>query len=171
MKYVSTEDCYKFVFPYIYSQLSGSEPTAQYEQEPEGLNELAKVLQLVENDSYYPSFEGKAAYLLCSIAGSQYFTNGNKRLGIIVLMLFLIFNEVELLVLTVKEYRELLKDLFPLHIWENNSNIGEGEPLFLYNLAILIGDRNQWGEGMSFDTLKEKVANLFSILYRLQANS
>lgn len=169
MKYVSLEDCRHVVFPYIYKQLTSTEPSAQYEQEQNGLDELNKVLHLVESDTFYPSFEDKGAYLLCSIAGSQYFSNGNKRLGVIVLMLFLIINDVELRTLTVSEYQKILADSFPRHTWEDNASIREGNPLFLYNLAIVIGDRNKWDEGTDFSALKQKAAKMFAALYRLSS--
>lgn len=167
MKYVSIRDCHQFVFPYIYNQLTSNEPTDQYEKNIKGLGELTKVLDLVQNNSFYPLLKDKAAYLLSSIAGSQYFNNGNKRLGVIVLIFFLIINDVEIRVLTIDQYLEIVGKFFPMHTWENNSNIQENEPLLLYNLAIIIGDKKRQGEGADFDILKQNVSRIFDILYRL----
>lgn len=167
MEYVSLEDCKTDIFPFIYAELTRTEPSAQYEQESNGLAELDKVLHLVQNDSFYPTFPDKAAYLLCSVAGSQYFSNGNKRLGVSVLMQFRIQNNARQLVLTATKYQEMLAKFFPKHAWESNSTIIEADPLFLYNLAIVIGDRNQWGEAVNFDVLKKKVSEMFSELYVL----
>lgn len=167
MQYVSLDDSKSFIFPYIYEQLSGEEPSAQYELESNGLAELDKVLHLVQSDTFYPTIADKAAYLLCSIAGSQYFSNGNKRLGVMVLTQFIILNKIKILILSRKEYQALLKRFFSRHTWESNSTIIENEPLFLYNLAIIIGDRNRWGQNITFDTLKKTIAELFSLLYQL----
>ena len=167
MEYVSLEDCRSSIFPFIYAELTRTEPSAQYEQESDGLSELNKVLHLVKNDSFYPAFSEKAAYLLCSIAGSQYFSNGNKRLGITVLMQFRVLNNAQLLVLTAKELQKMLAKFFPKHIWESNPSIAEADPLFLYNLAIVIGSRNNWGENANFDVLKKKVTEMFAELYHL----
>lgn len=167
MQYVTLGHCRTTVFPFIYAELSRTEPSAQYEQENNGLAELDKALHLVENDSFYPTFADKAAYLLCSIAGSQYFSNGNKRLGVTVLIQFHILNNAKQLVLTAKKYQKLLAKFFPKHSWESNPTIIEADPLFLYNLAIVIGDRTKWGDGVDFTALKQKVSEMFSELYHL----
>lgn len=167
MRYVSIEDCQKFVFPYIYSQLSDVEPSAAYESEKAGLADLKKVLELIQSDTFYPSFYDKAAYLLCSISGSQYFSNGNKRLALTTLVQFLILNEIPLKTFTDDEYQKLLFKIFPKHTWEKNTYIEEGHPLFLYNLAIIIGDRTVWGEGVDFSDLKQKIGEIFEVIYRL----
>ena len=166
MNYISLEGCKRFVFPYIYEQLTNNEPTAQYEQESTGIAELKKVFELVQNDLFYPTLPHKAAYLLCSIAGSQYFSNGNKRLGVITLLFFLIMNDAEVLALDSEGYEKLLRNYFPSLIWEHNLVIGDNLPIFLYNLTILIGDRKQWGQGIEFDAVKGKVTELFSVLCR-----
>ncbi|MBI3255645.1 MAG: Fic family protein [Candidatus Andersenbacteria bacterium] len=166
MKYVSLTDCKEEVFPYIYEQLSSAEPSAKYEEEPEGLKELEKVLALVKQNSFYPTLIEKAAYILCSIAGSQYFSNGNKRLGVVTLLQFLIVNSVVVLVLSNEDaYIELLRKAFPQHTWEHNSEIKDGNPLFLYNLAIVIGDRKKWSKNDNFTAVKEKITKMFQTLY------
>lgn len=167
MQYVTLDHCRNAVFRFIYEKLSSTEPSAQYEQESNGLAELDKVLHLVESDSFYPTFADKAAYLLCSIAGSQYFSNGNKRLGATVLMQFRILNNAKQLVLAAKKYQKLLAKFFPKHSWESNPTIVEADPLFLYNLAIVIGDRTKWGQNVDFTVLKQKVSAMFSQLYFL----
>lgn len=167
MEYVSLDYCKTKVFPYIYARLSKDEPSAQYDQEANGLQELEKVLHLMESDMFYPTFPDKAAYLLCSIAGSQYFSNGNKRLGVMTLMSFLVLNHVKLVTLSAKKYQSLLRHKFPKHNWENNTTIVKSHALFLYNLAIIIGDRTVWEDGVDFDVLKKKVSEMFSELYHL----
>src|SRR3989338_5329078 len=94
VRYFGIEACKMYGFPYIYSKLTDAEQAPDYEFELNGIAELEKVLEFVRNDSYYSSFEEKCAYLICSIAGSQYFSNGNKRLSVTVLLMFLMANDV-----------------------------------------------------------------------------
>ena len=164
--YVTMENCVKTVFPYIHRRLAFEEQAPEYQFDVEGMAELEKVLELVRNDEYYSSFHAKAAYLICSIAGSQYFSNGNKRLAIVVLMMFLLLNMTQIAELSREQFRDLLSELFPLHTWDDNRSIEESYPLFLYNLAIIIGDRHVWPI-QNFDNLKQSVQTLFEILHKV----
>lgn len=166
MRYVELENCKKVAFPYIHQHLSEDEPAPAYQEESTGLAELEKVLTLVRNDRYYPTFADKAAYLFCGIAGSQYFSNGNKRLSVAVLLLFLIANRAEILVLPKEGYGAMLLGQFPVHRWEENPYIGGAFSLFLYNLAIVVADRPRWGV-MDFGMLRGRVAVIFERLLRL----
>lgn len=166
MRYVSIEDCQRIVFPYIHRFLSTGEAAPDYEREESAMLELTKVLALVQDDTYYPSIVEKAAYLISGLAGSQYFSNGNKRLGVTTLLTFFALNRAELLDRPAEGYRELLRSNFPLHVWEENLNIGGAHSLFLYNLAIVIGDRSQWGVD-DFGGLRQRVAAIFAELYQL----
>jgi prophage maintenance system killer protein len=166
MWYLDLQTCGEQVFPFIHHFLSANEPAPQYEVELRGIQELEKVLDFVQDDQFYPSFQEKAAYLICSIAGSQYFSNGNKRLGVASLLFFLVENAAEWEALEEHEYGDVLSGVFSGHVWERNSNIPEAQPLFLYNLALVIGDRSKWGTN-DFSVLKEKVATIFQHLYRI----
>lgn len=94
VKYFGLQACYAYGFPYIYDELADAEQAPRYEAEANGIAELEKVLAFAQIDAYYPTFDEKSAYLLCSIAGSQYFSNGNKRLAVTVLLMFLMHNDV-----------------------------------------------------------------------------
>ncbi|PIP65244.1 hypothetical protein COU77_01050 [Candidatus Peregrinibacteria bacterium CG10_big_fil_rev_8_21_14_0_10_49_16] len=52
--------------------------------------------------------------------------------------------------------------------WEQNSSIINAHALFLYNLAIVIGDRTQWG-GANYQEMKQRVTNMFAHLYSIPA--
>lgn len=164
MRYLTLDDCRRAVFSYIYRNLSVEEPAPAYELENEGMAELDKVLELVQT-SYYPALHDKAAYIVSSLAGSQYFSNGNKRLAVITLLAFLLLNDTEVKRRSTNEYQELLKEYFPLHDWEHNKVIQDSHAVFLYNLAIVIGDRNKWG-GLSFSALWRTIAQMFGDIYR-----
>jgi prophage maintenance system killer protein len=165
--YLTEEDFRKVGFPFIQQVLAEHEPAPNYLSEPNGMAELLKVISFVQNDLYYPTFSDKAAYLLCSVAGSQYFSNGNKRLAVTTLMLFLAKNSAAIPKSIESKYEEILRISFPLHAWEGNEQIKEGHPLFLYNLAIVIGDRAKWGM-KDFSAVRDIIAMVFDGVYRLE---
>lgn len=66
----------------------------------------------------------------------------------------------------LSEYKNFLIEIFPSAKWENNLNIEHPHALFLYNLALVIGDRKRWGGG-GFDELKANVGKLFAHIYRI----
>lgn len=166
IRYFNLKACIAFGFPWIYDELTAAEPTPNYESEAGGMADLNKALEFVKNDEYYPEFEDKCSYLLCSIAGSQHFSNGNKRLGVTVLLMFLQKNDAYISDDYV-ELRSLIPRHFPLHTWEENSNLaGDAHAQFLYNLALVIGDRNKWG-CTGFNEMREKVTTIFRSIYLL----
>ncbi len=165
MKYIQHQDL-SAIFQFIQDVLTEGEPAPQYADEPSGMAELAKVLEFVQNDSYYPTFSDKCGYLLCSIAGAQYFSNGNKRLAVFTLMQFLVMNDAGVWRADEDGFRILMYQIFPLYCWEENMYIPQSEQQFLYNLAIVIGDPNVWGTE-KFDVLKEKVGEICGLVYRL----
>jgi len=79
--------------------------------------------------------------------------------------MFLLLNDTEILETDEEAYSQILIRAFPQHTWESNQNIEGGHPLFLYNLATVVGDRHRWGTN-DFSELKEKVATVFSKIYR-----
>jgi len=164
MEYLSFDECKKDIFPFIHQHLTHEEPAPAYEAEARGVEELKKVLTFVQDNMFYETFAEKAAYLLCSITGSQYFSNGNKRVGVGVLLFFLGINDATLESLDDNSYEALLKQSFPNSQWDPNQNIPDAHALFLYNLAIVIGDRTQWG-GASYQEVKQRVTNMFAHLY------
>lgn len=164
MLYLTMAMCRQEIFPYIHAELTKGESAAEYQDEESGLFELEKILSFVQHDGYYPSFYDKAAYLICSIAGAQHFSNGNKRLSIVVLMKFLGLNETLILLNKHEALRSLLEAAFPQCQWEDNARIADPHAHFLYNLAIVIGDKTVWGT-TDFSGIKQRIADIFSALY------
>src|SRR5688572_29725858 len=113
MKYLMMHDCRVVVFSYIQRSLTKDEPASEYDRETTGMAEIEKILNFVRNDDYYPNFENKCAYMLCSIAGSQHFSNGNKRLSIALLMHFLAVNDVTVVNMSAHELKTVLQLSFP----------------------------------------------------------
>lgn len=167
IQYFGIEACKKYGFPYIYAKLTVSETAPDYKAEHDGMADLEKVLSLMRHDGYYPSFYDKAAYLITSIAGSQYFSNGNKRLAVVVLLMFLQANAVRFLD-DKKGLQSILQEFFPAYAWEDAASISDGHSLFLYNLAIVIGDRHAW-PSQEFSSMKQQVADMFTHIYELEA--
>lgn len=166
IQYLDIEVCRELVFVLIQNFLAHDEPVPSYELEEDGIEKLEKVLGLVQQDNYYRTFHEKAAYMICSIAGSQYFSNGNKRLAVATLLIFLIQNDVQVLDINADQYKQILFEKFPEYVWDSNIHIHGSHALFLYNLAIVIGDRTKWGFH-DFTVLKERVSSLFTYLYKL----
>jgi prophage maintenance system killer protein len=163
IRYFGLHACKEYGFPYIYARLTTAEQAPNYEDEASGIAELGKVLSFVQNDMYYPTFEEKCAYLICSIAGSQYFSNGNKRLSVTILLMFLMLNEA-VVSEDVLQLQNVLHEAFPLHVWDGNASIEEPYSLFLYNLAIIIGDRKKWPSD-DFTTMRDSVSSIFALIH------
>lgn len=166
MRYITDAMCRELVFPFIHKYLSSAEAAPTYEFEAEGMEELEKVLSFIQDDRYYPTFAHKCAYLLCGCAAAQYFSNGNKRLGVALLLLFLIINETHVLSFSREDAKAALEELFPHSRWDDNPLIDEPLPILLYNLAVVAGDRTQWNSE-DFQGLKERCTQLFDVLFRL----
>lgn len=166
MEYLDLQICVSDVFPFIHALLTKNEPAPAYTQEHSGMQELEKVLTFMRDDRFYPSFPEKAAYMMCSIAGSQYFSNGNKRLSVTVLLSFLGRNSAFIEVIARGGYQKIFTDAFPAGTWEQNAAVADPHALFLYNLAITIGDRKRWG-CTDFTELREKVSAIFLHIYHL----
>lgn len=56
------------------------------------LGRLESVLQNIQNDLYYPTFEEKITHLFFSVCKFHCFVDGNKRLAITLCAQFLLFN-------------------------------------------------------------------------------
>ena len=57
------------------------------------VGKLESVLQHIENDDYYPTFDRKLAHLFFSACKFHCFVDGNKRIAIATLLIFLYFND------------------------------------------------------------------------------
>ena len=53
---------------------------------------LDSVLEHIQNDDYYPTFEDKLVHLVWSVNKNHFFSDGNKRLSITLGGLFLLLN-------------------------------------------------------------------------------
>ena len=53
---------------------------------------IRKVLDFVQNDSYYPSFVDKLTYLVFGLCNGHYFEDSNKRVALTIGVWFLVHN-------------------------------------------------------------------------------
>ena len=110
--YPSIKACREEIFPEIHERLTQWEQAPDYERERRGADELQKIFALVRTRRYR-TFHDKAAYIVCSIVTGHAFSNGNKRLGITVLLAFAIHNRTEVQPLTKATYQKCIKEIFP----------------------------------------------------------
>lgn len=125
LNYLDYTDFHLLLFSTIEEQYNydPTDPLPDYRKE--NSQELIKILTFVKHDSFYPTLEAKAAYLLTSIIKNHVYSNGNKRLALITMLFFLFINEYLLATKT-------------------------GE---LKNLCLFIADKEQ-NNNMGFDKLK-----------------
>lgn len=84
-KYLSYDD----VLSYYYETIDQSGGGMSGIREKGGIE---KILDFVQNDLYYPSFENKLTYLVYGFCTGHYFADGNKRISLVIGAHFLIRN-------------------------------------------------------------------------------
>jgi len=111
-------------------------------------------------DRYYPTLLDKATHLLLSVNKGHFFSNGNKRLALVVTTTFLTLNERHLKENSKEAYRELLASLFPEHA--ECTDFPEFTPtdFATYNLSIVIADSGAYN--IEYDSLKKRVHTFLS---------
>lgn len=162
MEYPTLALCRELLFPYIRSRLAINEPAPYYEDERRGLEKLESGFVLMQR----PEYEGaiaKAAYLFCSIVDGHHFSNGNKRLGVTLLLFFLLQNGYLVSAPDMEIMRQELARLFPNLVWENVQSFHFPHEYFFYHLALIIADRKQKGQ-MSFAQEQEAVKQLLGVI-------
>lgn len=151
--YVS-DDILDEVFDYVSTRYARVEEVPQYRQE-RGLNEFCGILKQSRSDTYYPTLLEKAAYLLIGINKGHFFSNGNKRLSLVVTALFLAINGMQFKTETKGWYKERLSKVFPEYSrWEDFEEFASTD-FATYNLSIMIADSGVYK--ISHDELKFRV--------------
>lgn len=82
MWYPDLPFCREAVYPLIRKQMATQEPAPYYEDEKQGEAHLSAIFDLMQR-SEYRGVLGKAAYLFCSVIDGHHFSNGNKRLAVV----------------------------------------------------------------------------------------
>ena len=103
------------IFAFVAERYGREEEVPIYRDNRGGVAQLLGVLERARMDLYYPTLLDKATHLLLSINKGHFFSNGNKRLALVVTTTFLTINEKHLEENSKESYRELLALLFPEH--------------------------------------------------------
>ena len=92
VKYLSPEDA-PFILYSIVVEIYGTipnHPIPDYSREDNGA--IAGTLYQIQNDDYYPDLLDKAAHLFAHIVTAHIFSNGNKRLAFVTVLILLNLN-------------------------------------------------------------------------------
>lgn len=162
MNYPTLDTCRSLLFPYIRSRLVENEPAPSYEIEGSGHRGLEGIFDLMERDEY-EGILAKGSYLFCSVIGGHHFSNGNKRLGVTLLLYFLLSNGYKVSATNMEVMRSELMRLFPNLHWEEVYAFHYPHEYFFYHLALIIADRKQKGK-MSFAQEREAVQELLGAI-------
>jgi death-on-curing family protein len=99
-----TDEYLSFVFKTMEEFFSEiKEPLPEYEKEP-GYKHLQGLCEQVKF-YYYPTIFDKAAFLFIHLCQSQFFSNGNKRIAVVITLFFLSINGYR-----IKSQKEVLSD-------------------------------------------------------------
>jgi len=161
MQYPTLAICREILFPYIRDRMATAEPAPSYEHE-RGLAKLESAFHFMQRDEY-EGLLGKASYLFCSIIDGHHFSNGNKRLAVVVLVYFLLINNCKIHAPNMAVLRAELVRIFPNVKWEKIKAFRHAHEYFFYHLAIIIADRQQKGN-MTFTEERVAVEQMLRVI-------
>lgn len=157
MNYIP-EERLDVIFEFISTKYSHLEEVPSYEKEV-GLEKLKGTLNQVKSDIYYPDIFSKATYLLLNINKGHFFSNGNKRLSLVVTTVFLGLNNFEFKNQDKDFYKNLLVGFFPEFKCVSDYEDFSPTDFVTYNLAIIVADSG--AIKIEYDDLKERVKRFF----------
>lgn len=148
------------IFKVVYEYYVKAEEVPVYTDFKSGILNLVGVLNGVRAD-FYPSVTHKAAYLFVQINKGHFFPNGNKRLALVVALVFSLLNGYSTVNYTKEEYRKVISVLFPA--FQDFSDFPDLSPseFALYNLSIIVADSHKYTP--VFDELKSSVESFFRL--------
>ncbi len=159
MAYLDDEHL-EIVFDLIYKRYARREEVPYYQDERSGMEKLKGVLQGVRMDEFYPDFFDKTAYLFTQINEGHFFSNGNKRLALVITATFVGLNEFQFQNFSKEKYKDYLSHLFSGYSdWQDFDEFYP-EEFGLYNLSIIVADNKKYVQ--SFDELKNGVKEFLS---------
>lgn len=159
--YIS-EDILQTVFDYIKMRFSRAEEVPDYSLQRSGIEKLTGVLEGVKEDTYYPTLIDKAVYLITQINKGHFFSNGNKRLALVLTTLFLNINNLELRQTSKEEYERVLNELFPEYGKCEDFPDFTPADFGTYHLSVIVADSGALG--IDFEELKSRVRNFLKIM-------
>jgi len=155
--------CLVYGVPAIYEVLKYDQELPEYQNEPEGIKNLIGVLDRAQTN-YYADFFEKAAFLIVAINKGHFFTNGNKRLSLVVAIVFFYINKYFTLPHTKFNYKEKIKELFPECDELPDEHGASPREFALYNLALIIASGEKYN--IEFDELKKRSEELLRFIFR-----
>lgn len=148
------------IFSFVAERYGRQEEVPVYRDNSDGIAKLLGVLERARMDSYYPTLLDKATHLLLSVNKGHFFSNGNKRLALVVTTTFLTINEKHLKENPKEVYRDLLASLFPEHRECTDFPEFTATDFATYNLSIIIADSGSYS--IEYDNLKKRVRAFLS---------
>lgn len=158
INYITIEDCYIKLFQ-LAIEFDLNEKTPPYQENLDAVKNLEGILLNVQNPNYYKSFAQKYAYLILAINKGHHFINGNKRLALIISIVFAYINGYKVKNSTKLVYKNWFKEYFPDYNFINKDFKKKYGTAF-YNLNIAIASSDK-----SFDELKVILENFFETFF------
>lgn len=156
--------CREAVYPLIRTRMATQEPAPYYDDEKQGENHLSAIFDLMQR-SDYRGVLGKAAYLFCSTIDGHHFSNGNKRLAVVLVVFFLLANHYQIRAPRMELVQRWLRKAFPHLQWEQVSAFSHPHEYFFYHLALVIADRHQKGN-ITFTEEQRLIVDLLKVMVR-----
>ena len=148
------------IFDFVSKRYGRQEEVPIYRENKDGIAKLLGVLERARMGIYYPTLLDKATHLLLSINKGHFFSNGNKRLALVVTTTFLTINDKHLEENSKESYKELLASLFPEHRECTDFQEFTATDFATYNLSIIIADSGTYS--IEYDVLKQRVRAFLS---------
>lgn len=138
----------------IYSNFTEGESVPDYESEVQGIDKLVSLFEAVKSRRF-PRFHDKAAKLVIEINKGHFFSNGNKRLALVCLLIFAYINDYEVSIKKNSKYYLFLNKQIQKY---GNNQTYKGystEEKMYYLVSLVIADSNDYF--VSHDKLKSFV--------------
>lgn len=148
------------IFAFVAERYGRQEEVPVYRDNREGIAKLLGVLERARMDTYYPNLLDKATHLLIDINKGHFFSNGNKRLALVVTTTFLTINSKPLEKSSKESYKALLFSLFPEHKECADFPEFTATDFATYNLSIIIADSGT--HNLEYEILKTRVREFLS---------
>lgn len=154
------------IFGFVAERYGRQEEVPIYRDNREGIDKLLGVLERTRMDTYYPNLLDKATHLLIEINEGHFFSNGNKRLALVVTAAFLTLNGKHLEERQKESYQSLLSSLFPEHEEYVDFHEFTATDFATYNLSIIIADSGT--HSLQYEALKTRVREFLSQAIELE---
>lgn len=154
-----TKDELAFIFEFLSRQFARVEQIPPYQSEVLGCEKLWAILEQAQNDLYYPDLFDKATHFFVGINKGHFFSNGNKRLALVLAVVLCGNNGFELREQDKRNYQKILSELFPeFNSWTDFEDFHPTD-FAMYNLSIMVADSRM--SEITHDELKRRVRTFF----------